>query len=169
MAWPAPFVPTISGVKSRRGFHLPGRVRGVADDPRRTGTALTGILFVPRTGLPWEMLPAEMGCGSGMTCWRSLRDWQAAGVRARLHRALPGRLRGRTTRREPRQPGRRICPGQERGTATGPNPTDRGEPGTKRHLVVDARGRPLGLAFTGADRHDSVMSGSDPRCDPAGA
>ena len=28
--------------------------------------ALTGILFVLRSGLPWEMLPAEMGCGSGM-------------------------------------------------------------------------------------------------------
>jgi transposase len=34
------------------------------------------------------MLPAEMGCGSGMTCWRRLRDWQEAGVWDRLHRAL---------------------------------------------------------------------------------
>ena len=34
---------------------------------------LTGILFVLRTGIPWEMLPQEMGCGSGMTCWRRLR------------------------------------------------------------------------------------------------
>nr|WP_255531673.1 transposase [Roseomonas sp. KE2513] len=42
--------------------------------------ALTGILFVLRSGLPWEMLPAEMGCGSGMSCWRRLRDWQEAGV-----------------------------------------------------------------------------------------
>ena len=50
--------------------------------------ALTGILFVLRTGLPWEYLPAEMGCGSGMTCWRRLRDWQHAGVWAALHRAL---------------------------------------------------------------------------------
>ena len=30
--------------------------------------ALTGILFVLRSGLPWEMLAAEMGCGSGMSC-----------------------------------------------------------------------------------------------------
>ena len=30
--------------------------------------ALTGILFVLKTGMPWEDLPAEMGCGSGMTC-----------------------------------------------------------------------------------------------------
>jgi transposase len=50
--------------------------------------ALTGIIFVLKSGIPWEMLPAEMGCGSGMTCWRRLRDWQAAGVWDRLHRAL---------------------------------------------------------------------------------
>lgn len=36
---------------------------------------LAGILFVLRTGLPWEDLPQELGCGSGMTCWRRLRDW----------------------------------------------------------------------------------------------
>ncbi len=53
---------------------------------------LTGIVFVLRSGLPWELLPQELGCGSGMTCWRRLRDWQAAGVWARLHRALLDRL-----------------------------------------------------------------------------
>src|SRR5215469_3831938 len=41
--------------------------------------ALTGILFVLKTGIPWEDLPQEMGCGCGMTCWRRLRDWQADG------------------------------------------------------------------------------------------
>src|SRR3712207_1686549 len=54
--------------------------------------ALTGILFVLRSGLPWEMLPQEMGCGSGMTCWRRLREWQEAGVWDRLHRVLLDRL-----------------------------------------------------------------------------
>ena len=53
---------------------------------------LTGILFVLKSGIPWEMLPQEMGCGSGMTCWRRLRDWQAAGVWDRLHRELLNRL-----------------------------------------------------------------------------
>jgi transposase len=55
--------------------------------------ALTGILFVLRTGIPWGMLPAELGCGSGVTCWRRLRDWQAAGVWERLHRELLRQLR----------------------------------------------------------------------------
>lgn len=41
---------------------------------------LTGILFILKSGMGWEYLPAEMNCGSGMTCWRRLRDWQAAGV-----------------------------------------------------------------------------------------
>ena len=33
----------------------------------------TGIIFILKTGLPWEYLPREMGCGSGMTCWRRLQ------------------------------------------------------------------------------------------------
>ena len=49
---------------------------------------LTGIIFVLRTGIPWEYLPQEMGCGAGMTCWRRLRDWQATGIWDRLHREL---------------------------------------------------------------------------------
>jgi transposase len=49
--------------------------------------ALAGIIFVLRFGIPWEMLPRELGC-SGMTCWRRLRDWQEAGVWAALHRVL---------------------------------------------------------------------------------
>ncbi len=53
---------------------------------------LTGIVFVLKTGMPWEYLPQELGCGSGMTCWRRLRDWQEAGVWEELHRVLLNRL-----------------------------------------------------------------------------
>lgn len=56
-------------------------------------SALNGILFVLQTGIPWEDLPKELGFGSGMTCWRRLRDWQANGVWERLHLALLKRLR----------------------------------------------------------------------------
>lgn len=54
--------------------------------------ALTGILFVLKTGMPWEHLPLECGWGSGMTCWRRLHDWQEAGVWEKLHLVLLERL-----------------------------------------------------------------------------
>src|SRR5436190_9477013 len=53
---------------------------------------LSGIVFVLRTGLPWEYLPAEVGSGSGMTCWRRLRDWQQGGTWHRLEQVLLSRL-----------------------------------------------------------------------------
>lgn len=54
--------------------------------------ALTGILFVLKSGIPWEMLPREMGCGSGMTCWRRLRDWHKVGVWQTLHEIMLAKL-----------------------------------------------------------------------------
>lgn len=54
--------------------------------------ALTGILFVLLTGIPWEDLPLEMGCGCGMTCWRRLVAWQRAGVWDKLHRIMLQKL-----------------------------------------------------------------------------
>ena len=78
--------PLIPKVKRRHRY--PGRKR--IDDRR----VLTGILFVLKTGIPWEYLPQEMGCGSGMTCWRRLRDWQQAGVWQALHEVLLARLNG---------------------------------------------------------------------------
>src|ERR671929_2241673 len=60
--------------------------------PLDNRAALTGIVFVLRSGIPWEMLPLEMGCGSGVTCWRRLRYWQRRGVWKKLLHALLNRL-----------------------------------------------------------------------------
>lgn len=73
--------------KRKRRFRHPGR-KSIPD--RAT---LTGILFVLKTGVGWEHLPKEMGCGSGMTCWRRLRDWQKAGVWDKIHRIFLNKLR----------------------------------------------------------------------------
>ena len=75
--------------------HIPiksRKKRNTGRKPLPSRACLTGILFVLRTGIQWEMLPQEMGCGSGMTCWRRLRDWQQAGVWEKLHRILLKRL-----------------------------------------------------------------------------
>ena len=78
--------PLLPPPKPRRRRH-PGR------KPIPHRAALTGILYVLRTGVPWEYLPQEMGCGSGMTCWRRLRDWQAAGVWERIRLTMLRELR----------------------------------------------------------------------------
>ncbi|PZP43791.1 MAG: IS5 family transposase [Azospirillum brasilense] len=120
--------------------------------------ALTGIMFILTTGSPWERLPVKMGCGSGMTCWRRLRDWQAAGVWARLHRLLLDRLEAADRLRWDRAAlDSRSVPGKKGGETTGPNPTDRGRPGSKHSLVTDAKGTPLGLIVAPANQHDSRL------------
>jgi putative transposase len=37
---------------------------------------------------------------------------------------------------------------------TGPNPTDRGKLGTKRHVLTDGQGIPLSVVITAANTHD---------------
>ena len=70
--------------------------------PRRYGgrsrvddrAALVGIVYQLRTGIPWRLLPTrQLGCGSPVTCWRRLRDWQRAGVWQRP-RKRPAKLHG---------------------------------------------------------------------------
>jgi transposase len=73
--------PLLPPPKKRR-FRFPGR------KPVGSREALTGIVFVLISGIPWEMLPQELGCGSGMTCWRRLRDWTQAGVWLKIQRVL---------------------------------------------------------------------------------
>ena len=77
--------PMLPPPKQRRARY-PGR------KPLDDRAVLTGILFVLQSGIRWAMLPQEMGCGSGMSCWRRLRDWQAVGVWDRLQEVLLAKL-----------------------------------------------------------------------------
>lgn len=78
--------------------------------------ALTGIIFVRTTGIPWESLPQERGCGSGVTCWRRLRDL-AGRRRLGPPPAAPARpaRRGGPHRWGPCQSGQHPCPGKQGG------------------------------------------------------
>jgi transposase len=137
--------PLLPPPKPRR-YRYPGR-RPI--DHRK---ALTGILFVLKTGIPWEELPPEMGCGSGMTCWRRLQEWQHAGVWMKLYEILLAKLQGANqidwSRAAVDSSFARAFEGVEE---SGPNPTDRGRPGVKHHVVVDAHGIPLAVDVTPAN------------------
>ena len=102
------------------------------------------------------MLPQELGCGSRMTCWRRLRDWRRAGVWERLHHALLNRLHdaGRIDWRHACIDSASVR-ARHGGEQIGRNPTDRGRPGTKRHLIVDATGIPLAILLSPANHHNS--------------
>jgi transposase len=77
--------PVLPPPKKRRRRH-PGR------RPLGNREVLSAILFVLKTGIPWESLPQELGWGSGMTAWRRLHAWQRQGVWDELHQTLLARL-----------------------------------------------------------------------------
>jgi transposase len=117
--------------------------------------ALTGILFVLKTGLAWEDLPCEMNCGCGMTCWRRLRDWQLDGTWLKVHKVLLDKLRGADkidwSRALIDSSFVRAAYG---GEGTGPSPVDRAKPGSKHHVITDASGIPLASSVTAANVND---------------
>jgi transposase len=96
-----------------------------------------------------QMLPHEQGCGSGMTCWRRLRDWQNAGTWDLIHFALLDWL----ARHDQIDWTRAVVDSCSvwavcGGSKTGPNPTDRAKRGSKRHVICDGQGVPLAVRLT---------------------
>lgn len=137
--------PLLPPPKPRRS-RFPGRKR--LDDRQ----VLTGILFVLKTGLPWEEFPCDLGCGCGMTCLNRLREWHHAGVWQRLHQLLLSELHEADKLDWSRAIAdaslvRALGGGQK----TGPNPTDRGKLGSKHHLLTDGHGIPLAIRLTAAN------------------
>ncbi len=120
---------------------------------------MTGISFELRPGIPWEYLPQEMNCGSGMTYWRRLRDWQQAGVWDKIWRALLDDL-GVVDEIDWSAAVIDSCSTRALfgGAKTGPNPTDRGKNGSKRDLITDGYGTPSAIEHTGANVHIYEMA-----------
>jgi transposase len=129
-----------------RRFRFPGRKRL---DYRNI---LTGILFVLKTGIAWDDLPAELGCGCGKTCRHYLQVWHAAGVWRQLHALLLAELNGADKIDWERALiDASFAKAPEGGQDTGPNPTDRGKSGSKHHVLTDAHGIPLTATVTAAN------------------
>ncbi|WP_414171083.1 IS5 family transposase [Streptomyces diastatochromogenes] len=131
------------------GQRRPGRKKVLEDRE-----VLCGILFVLYTGIQWEWLPGELGFGSGMTCWRRLRDWNNAGVWQRLHEVLLDELRATERLDLSRAVIDSSRPGAQGRPKTGRSPVDRGRPGSKHHVICDATGIPLAVTLTGGNRND---------------
>ncbi len=126
--------------------------------PRVTNrAALGGIIFVLRTGCPWRLLPQELGCGSGTTCWRRLRDWQEASVWERLHTRLLNWL-GDEAAIDWSQASVDSLGVRAKGGASRPAPTPptAARPAPRSHLVVDRNGIPLAVRLSAANTHDST-------------
>src|SRR3954471_23038711 len=146
----------------QRRFRFPGR------KPLDYRKILTGILFVLKAGIAWEDVPAELGCGCGKTCREYLKRWHEAGVWTQLHAVLLAELNeageidwGRALI----DASNALAP--EGGEDTGPNPTDRGNSGTKHHVMTDAHGVPLSAAVTAANVNEvtqvfDVLTGMPP-------
>jgi len=130
----------------KRRFRFPGR------KPLDYRKILTGILFVLKTGIAWDDLPSELGCGCGKTCRYYLQAWHQAGVWLKLHAVLLAELNNADQidwRRALIDASFAKAP--EGGEETGPNPTDRGKSGSKHHVMTDAQGIPLSATTTAAN------------------
>src|SRR3954467_2455341 len=120
--------------------------------------AMDAIFFVLRTGCHWNALNVTGICSSS-SAHRRFQEWTAAGVFVTLWaQGLQeyDELKGLDWEWLAMDGAMTKAPlGGER---TGRNPTDRGKLGTKRSLLTEAAGVPVGLAVEGANRHDNKLA-----------
>ncbi|MEU3318748.1 IS5 family transposase [Streptomyces sp. NPDC006785] len=119
---------------------------------------LQGILFVLYNDMAWQLLPLELGFGSGQTCWRRLERWQKAGVFYRLHRLLLAELNAAGELDWSRACVDGPRPREKGGADTGPSPVDRRRTGSKHHLICDGRGTPFKVITTAANVNDVTQT-----------
>nr|WP_107090120.1 IS5 family transposase [Streptomyces sp. WM6372] len=132
-------------------------IRAQGGGRRRAGDreALAAIVFVATSGCTWRQLPPLSG-PSRQTVYRRFAQWSRARVWARLHRVILDELGARGELDWSRCAIDSVSMRAAKGSLTGPNPTDRGKPGSKIHLLTDRNGLPLSLGISGANMHDSL-------------
>ena len=118
--------------------------------------AFFAIFYVLRTGIQWKALPRCLGAPS--TVHDRFQHWSRAGVFERLWTsALLEYHTDVGLDLEWQSIDGAMTKAPLGGPATGPNPTDRAKKGTKRHLLTEGHGLPIGLVVTGANRHDKTQ------------
>lgn len=135
-----------------RRFRFPGR------QPWDDRQVRTGILFVLQTGIAWDDVPAELGCGCGKTGRDYRKRWHQTGVGAKRHAVLRAERNGADPidgQRALLDASNALAP--EGGEDTGPNPTDRGQSGSKHHVLTDAQGIPLSATVTAANGNEGTQ------------
>lgn len=117
---------------------------------------LDGIIFRMRSGCQWNQLPERFGADSTVHGWfqRLVRDGVLEKIWAELVRECEqlGAVEWEWQAADGVMGKSRFC-----GDKRGPNPTDRAKSGTKKSIIVEQQGGPLGVAIEGANVHDTKL------------
>ncbi|WP_198285342.1 IS5-like element IS1502 family transposase [Leptospira interrogans] len=118
--------------------------------------AMAAIFYRVRTGIQWRYIPPMFGSKS--TLHRRFQEWVAAGIFDKIEKeALKLYERTVKIRTKRMAADGSFARAPQRGAFTGPNPTDRGKRGIKRHILVDRRGAPVAFVIAPAGTHDSKL------------
>jgi len=134
---------------------LPRNRQFAGRKPIADRAVLTGIVFVLRSGIAWNLLPQEMGWGSGTACWRRLVAWQKAGVWQRIHETMLAELRRRgeidlTRALVDSSSVRAMLAGKK----PGPIPRTGANSAASTTSSSTRKASPLAVILTGANRND---------------
>ncbi|UOG41395.1 IS5 family transposase [Leptospira noguchii] len=118
--------------------------------------AMAAIFYRVRTGVQWRYIPPMFGSKS--TLHRRFQEWVDAGVFDKIEKeALKLYERSIKIRTKRMAADGSFAKAPKGGFFTGPNPTDRGKRGIKRHILVDRRGAPIAFVLASAETHDSKL------------
>lgn len=135
---------------------LPGVYPKGGKPPINNRQIMTAILFVMVTGCQWKALPRTLAAPS--TAHDRFQKWEQDGIFSCLWEAGLLRYDNRVGIAWQWQSADGcMTKAPLGGEQTGPNPTDRAKKGTKRSLLTDARGAPLGIIAAGANCHDKTL------------